>query len=237
MDRKAVFEHYCKLLDDLRAESLAFQNYLISKDTYIENWDFDCAMLRCGATRAALIDSGYPYIVKWDVDFDEWGDSSCEREVQVYKEAQICGLNRCFTEATYLGTYVRHVRGYNISENYCEEMDNDRYLEKVAALGAEEEEFVISIPLYGYEYADCNGNYDTHYTPEDMMYVKKSVSPLTDRSIKVGATFLNMYGADTFDALTDFCTSLQINDLHNGNIGFISGRIVITDFGSYHCGD
>ena len=126
MDKKMVFEHYCDLLDDLREQSLAFQNFLIHNDTD-EDWVFDNAEVACGATRAALIDTqnDYPYIVKWDIDYDEWGDSSSAREVEIYKEAKYCGLASYFTEAVYLGEYRRIVWAHIIEGYYNEKLGYD----------------------------------------------------------------------------------------------------------------
>lgn len=237
MDKKAVFEHYCKLLDDMRAESLAFQNFLFYTNTDEEYWEIGNAEVNCGATRAALIDHGYPYIVKWDIDHDEWGDNSCEREVAVYNEAKRCGLQKYFTEAVYLGEYKRKIRSYNLEYEYYTGMDNEDYLETAKRCECEEEEFEISISLYGYEYAECGVHTKEEGTPDQRMVLRKYKSPLTERSMTVGMNFLVNYGVEVFEKLTDFCLSFDINDLHNGNVGYINGNIVIVDFGSYHCYD
>ena len=234
MDKKAVFDHYCKLLDDLRIESLAFQNFLFHTNTDQEYWEFEHATVNCGATRAALIDSGYPYIVKWDIDYDEWGDSSCEREVAVYNEAKYCDLQNYFTEVVYLGEYRRVVHCYNLEDDYYADMDNESYLEAAKRYECEEQEFVISIPLYGYEYAECGVHGKEEGTPDQKVTLRKYKSPLTERSMVVGMNFLVSYGIDVFEKLTDFCLNFNINDLHNGNVGYIGNRIVIVDFGSYH---
>ena len=235
MDKKAVFNHYYKLLDDLREDSLAFQNFLYWCNTEEEYWRFDSSLVSCGATRAALIDNEYPYVVKWDIDYDTWGDSSCEREVAIYNEAKNCGLQRYFTEATYLGEYRRVVRGYNLEYEYHADMNNEEYMEEVERCDCEEQEFVISISLYGYEYADCGSILDCESTPALREQLHKYKSPLCERNLSVGMNFLVSYGEEEFEKLTDFCCNFNINDLHAGNVGYIGDNIVIVDFGSYHC--
>lgn len=234
MDKKMVFEHYCNLLDDLREQSLAFQNFLIHNDTD-EDWEFENAEVACGATRAALIDTqnDYPYIVKWDIDYDEWGDSSSAREVEIYKEAKYCGLASYFTEAVYLGEYRRIVRAHSIDGDYTE-LSDEEFLD---AAEPEEREFEISIQLYGYERAQCDVRYAEKGSPAQQDYINKCNSPLTQRNKQVGLWFFMQYGEDVFNRLTDFCTAFSINDLHMGNVGLIGDNVVITDFGSYHCDD
>jgi len=234
MNKKAVFEHYCNLLDELREQSLAFQNALIHME-YAEDYEFENAEVACGATRAALIDTqnDYPYIVKWDIDRDEWGDSSSEREVEIYREAKEYGLTPYFTEAVYLGEYRRTVRAHNYND-YCSDMDNNDFLEKA---DPDEEEFEISISLYGYERAQCNVSCCAGYSPAELERVSKYNSPLTQRSESVGILFFMQYGEEVFQKLTDFCMAFDINDLHMGNIGLIDGNVVLTDYGSYHSYD
>jgi hypothetical protein len=38
---------------------------------------------------------------------------------------------------------------------------------------------------------------------------------------------------DKFETFTDFLENADINDLHSGNIGYISGRVVLIDYSGY----
>ena len=237
MDKQMVFQHYCNLLDEMRESSLAFQSFLIAPgDADISYWTFQNAEMNCGATRAAILDAdnSYPYIVKFDIDTDEWGDSSSEREVATYHEAKLCGLESCFVEAKYLGEYRRKFTSYRVGDALYSEMDNEDFLAFVKKYDIKEEEFEISIPLYGYERADLMPRRNLESSPEDKNWIRKYDSPLTDRSFKVGIEFFKDYGRDMFERLTDFCRTFNINDLHLGNVGYINDKIVIIDFGSYH---
>lgn len=46
-------------------------------------------------------------------------------------------------------------------------------------------------------------------------------------------TFIKEYGETEFNKLLDFCDQCHINDLHSGNIGYVSGRPVIFDYAGY----
>ena len=233
MNKQQVFQHYCDMLDDMREESLVFQNFLIHPVGEIEHLEFRWSTVECGATRAAVIDSGYPYIVKFDIETDMRGDSSSEREVEIYKEAKLCGLDGCFTEAEYLGDYCRTIYSYNLGDELYE-MDDDEYMMLVEKEGLVKEEYVITIPLYGYARATCDISINTNYTPEQYTEVEHANSPLASRNWKIALKFLIDYGTDIFERLTDFCLTFNINDLHGGNIGYINDKIVLIDFGSYY---
>lgn len=237
MDKEKVFNHYCKLLDEMREESMAFQDFLISlNSSNVYHWEFQVGNIECGATRAAVIDAdnGYPYIVKFDIDTDDTGDSSCEREIKVYNAAKKRNLDRYFTEAIYLGEYRREVVSYNIDE-YYDEMSNDAYMNYIKENQIKEQEYVISIPLYGYERVEVIGISEHNCSPESEQYVQHTTSPLIERSTKVGALFLENYGENIFKRLTIFCRIHNVNDLHCSNVGYLNNNIVILDFGSYHC--
>lgn len=237
MDKENVFNHYCKLLDEMREESMAFQDFLISlNSSNVYHWEFQIANMECGATRAAIIDAdnGYPYIVKFDIDTDDTGDSSCEREVKVYDLAKQRNLNQYFTEAVYLGEYHRIVSSYAI-DDYYDEMSNDEYMNYARNNDFQPQECVISIPLYGYERVEVIGISEHNCSPENEQYARHTNSPLTERSSKIGALFLENYGEAIFKRLTIFCRAHNINDLHCSNVGYLNNKIVILDFGSYYC--
>ena len=46
--------------------------------------------------------------------------------------------------------------------------------------------------------------------------------------------FIFYYGEKMFKALADFCEKYDIEDLHDGNIGYIGGRPCLVDYSSYY---
>ena len=230
---KDAFKYFNDVMDKLLDRSPVLRTYFqhpYSFTDYIEYYDVTVFF---GATRGCLYTYDYDYVAKFDVEEDYLGGSCCEREVKAYNAAVRYGLDKCFTSATYLGTYQREVEAYSFEDmgDCCEECD-EVFLRIAQERGLEMQNYVISIPLYGYEKAS-EADISFPKTEADREYLASSKSPLTQRDIEVAATFLEFYGKEMYEALTQFCIDYEINDLHNGNIGSVDGRPVIIDYSGY----
>ena len=82
--------------------------------------------------------------------------------------------------------------------------------------------------LYAYEKADCS--YHAYDIADEDRY---SGSPLSARNPSIAADMLKMWGQEKFDLLTNFCIDNRISDLHCGNVGYICGKLVLTDYAGY----
>lgn len=247
MDKSAIFNHFSSILDNLLDQSIFFDFYfqqpvsindIIGSETEIipDNINF-----YFGATRGCIEDEDYDWVVKFDINFDEFG-SVCERERQIYNCARRKNLNQYFAETVFLGYYHRSIFFYDhdIIERYVDWCDFDEK-DFNEAFAAAEDKFgdiipiEIEIPLFAYRRAnayDC-GPVDT----KNRSIAEKTASPLRSRNIAVAAAFVREYGEEEYIRFSDFGFEMDINDLHCGNVGEIDGNLVMIDYGGYHSGD
>lgn len=234
MNKQQVFTEYALYLDKLCHNSLTFSSFL-AKAYATDSFCVEDGYVAVGATRATIMKDNSPYVVKMDIDMDDWQESSCENECAIYDAAKARGLQRCFTEAAYLGIYRAEVDWYDLEDFSCYiELDDAAVKEKAARQGCELRHSVVEIPLYGYERAVCGFVHQPQSTEADRAFIKMHRSPLAERSEKVALSFLNEYGKEVYDMLTDLFFEYEVNDLHSGNIGYIEDRVVFTDFAGYH---
>jgi len=228
-----VFAYYCGMMDKLLDRSPVLRTYFQHPYALTDYIEYSDIAILFGATRGCLYSYDYDYVVKFDTEEDYLGGSCCEREVGTYKAAVRHGLGECFASAAYIGTYQREVTAYSFEDmsDCCEESD-DAFLRIAEERGLEMQNYVISIPFYGYEKA-TEADISFPKTDDEKKYLNSSVSPLTQRGIEIAATFLEYYGKEMYEALTQFCEDYEINDLHSGNIGSVDGRPVIIDYGGY----
>ena len=247
MNKNEIFHHYSTIIDEMINNSLFWSTYWQRPygfgDT-IDGSDYDempaHILIQSGATRTCIVDQDYDWVVKFDVEEDNYG-SACEREKQIYEASKSYGLNRYFAEVIYLGTYTREINFYDIIdiERWCDLFDyNPIYFDE--AFSDNEEKFgpvhpiVISVPLYAYRKAtayDC-GPVDA----DSRARAKKIASPLYSRNIAVATAFIREFGMDEYKAFSEFGLEWDINDLHCNNIGEIDGHMAIIDYSGYHSG-
>lgn len=239
MDKKAVFEHYCGVLDHMLEDSWNLRVFLQAPYTHDGDYDFDYGCIKFGATRGTIIDNDYDYVVKFDVDTDDTDEYVSDREIAIYQYALEKNVAQYFTEACFLGTYTKSFEWYSENElgsdtNATEE-EFRALIEEEKEKGLETEWVTISIPLFGYEKADCDRYCCANTTPEEDAFLHNHPSPLSERSENVAAAFVHEYGIENYLELSTFCAEYGVNDLHEYNIGYINNRIVIIDFAGYHC--
>lgn len=251
MNKQSIFTHFSKIIDNMLDNSLFFETYYqcpYPLDTIIGSID-DAAVpenisIHFGISRGCIVDEDYDYVVKFDIGSDNFGDSLCQREMDIFRAARARELDSYFTEPIYLGSYCRTIQFYNYEEiernmenwfDYDPEDFDKKFMK-------DEENFgpicpiVIEIPLYAYaranqyKYAMFSDNEAEHYKSE----ARSISSPLKRRHLQIAMEFVFRYGMEQYEKLSDFLEEYDVNDLHYGNIGNVNGSLVIYDYAGWH---
>lgn len=250
MNKEKVFQHFSEILDNMLDNSLFFETYWqapYSMDSISGSIDDNAISenihLNFGISRGCIIDDDFDYVVKFDIESDNFGDSLCNREIDIYNAARANHLDTYFTAPTYLGTYCKIINFYDIKkiEYYMNWVDYDpqQFDEDFAK---EEDNFgdiipiTINIPLYAYPKAN-KYSYTIFQDNEVEEYKKKAKSvnsPLKGRHLQIAMEFIFRYGMEQYEKLSDFMREYHINDIHYGNIGEMNGNFVCFDFAGYH---
>ena len=247
MNKKEIFNHYSEILDTMLENSIwfdaFFQNPSDFDDSLMPKEDIPCGItVASGATRTCIIDSDCDWVVKFDINDDDYGEA-CQRELNIYRDAREKHLDRYFTEVQYVGTYTRYINFYDIADLerwtnvYCQDKD-----EFIADLTRHEEDMevqqiLISLPLYAYRRA-TGYNFTTTVTAPMREQIKRVGSPLRSRNIVIAAEFIARYGFSEYVKFSRFGLEWEINDVHMGNIGDVNGDMVLIDFAGFHdCDD
>ena len=165
-----------------------------------------------------------------------------EMRDEVFEGVRLCsGVSRCAIVDDNYDWVVK----FDIDEHhYCE-----REIQLYNA--AEREGIECCLPQCAYigTYVDnCSGwEWDlyayrkaTHYEShslnlhETSSLDRYSGSPLMERSPSMAFDLLCDWGDEIFYKLSRFCEANDINDLHNGNVGYICGHLVLIDFAGYN---
>ena len=214
----------------------AFQNVQDAFDGHDYVQVNDDVVMCFGATRCAIVDRNYPYVVKFTVCNDSRVEDPCAREEERYEEAVNAGLSHLFCECQYLGVYEKQYRWFDyddvIAEAGCvDEKDNELW----KRIPYKMENVIVRIALYGYEKAqEFEYSIGEKFTEEEKYICAHNNSPVTERMYYLGVYVLRQYGEKTFDMLCDFCNEWDINDIHGGNVGWIEGKLVLTDYAGYY---
>jgi hypothetical protein len=84
--------------------------------------------------------------------------------------------------------------------------------------------------FYAYPKADCS-YCARKVTPEEHNKLTPyRHSPLKERGESLAADLLQIWGEEKFAELSRFCSRYSIDDLHGGNVGYIAGKLVLTDY-------
>ena len=240
---REVFEHFKSVLDDMIHNhpfwAFYFQNpYSLDCDTMAGS----NVEMHCGASRGCLIDSNYEWVVKWNLTDSGYDENYCEIESEIYENAVAAGLGESFAAVQYAGTYRTKVRTWTQSsifdvddgDWYFDGTDEDflNFINRYGFTDDDMEEVEIEVPLWQAVKAQTAFNMD--YSEADEEYASQHQSPLSERSTEIGGMFVADYGADWYDALTHFLNEWNVNDIHFGNIGFMSKRVILIDYAGYH---
>ena len=228
------FEALDEMIDRYDFYKVFFQNPYAAND-YPTNDDFE---LYFGASRGCLILPNMPTVVKFDVENDALG-SICNRELANYRRACNQKIEKYFAPARYIGTFTKRIKYWNWElvravVGYHDDDDDEFWFETInnSLDENEKEEILISIPLYEYTKAE-----ETYFNSSVESKMRASNSKVFYKYSNVGGQFIDTYGIEEFKALEKFLSDNNINDLHEGNVGFIDGKIVFIDYGGYYCED
>ena len=237
MNKKLVFEHYSRLLDELIDEHDYFKYYFQDPTTqFFKSPRENGLRIRCGIFRGCLISDNCDYVVKFPLS--ETGEECCEREESIYDDALVDGLENFFVEPVYLGLYKKEITYYSSCEidEYYSDCDYDEkfYEKSVDSFKDELEQYRITIrvPLFAYPKA-MPFSRDYENASEDVKkYVSSSSSVLRNEgaSDEVACAFVADYGVEKFEELSLFLQQEEVDDLHRNNIGVLNGKTVIIDY-------
>lgn len=253
MDKEKIFNHFSAILDNMLDNSLFFCTYFqcpSSLDKIIGKEE-DKAVpenisIYFGISRGCIIDKNFDYVVKFDIESDDFGDSISAREVELYHMAKNNNLEKYFAPAVFIGEYVKTISFYHYSdlERYVDWYEyNPQIFDEDFADNEEKfgklKNITISIPLYAYPKANGYIYSKLNWKEEEDCFIKaKSIkSPLRLRQIQIAMEFIYKYGMPEYERLSSFMRENHINDLHRDNFGNLNGNIVAIDYGGFHSYD
>lgn len=164
---------------------------------------------RDGATKFVIVsdDSDYVYkIPRLDEEYDY-----CRKEVEVYEAACRDGFEQFVAPTSFIGTYSFETDGYGTYE----------------------------LPIYMMEKCKC---YEEGEIDELWEYSSQATSPdysedsdeLLSGTELVDDVFRNLYGDEGRRFMDWFYGTMDLNDLHDGNVGWNKmGRLVAIDYSGY----
>lgn len=248
LPKNEIFAHFKSILDYELQNSVNTCMRLENPGDDDMGFDFVTASyvgVHYGATRGAIVDDEYGYIVKFDIWDDQKYGSACDREIEVYEEAEKVGLEKYFAEPTYVGMYAYKWLGYSFDDLYnrfgwqdYKNMDEEELDELISNLknDIEPEWHEVVLQLYAYPFVnegftDC---YRASKESKSYQISRNSGSPLSERNVYIGAKFIDEYGEEEFQKLSDFLEWQDVNDLHSGNVGTLDGNFILMDYAGYH---
>lgn len=241
MRKEELLNHFSGLLDSFLNENNYFK-FWIQEPEYLEynitNEDGSIA-ITSGASRACIIENGFPYVVKFDLSTADEYMGTCLKELDIYNEAVMLGLDRYLAQPIPLGYYDRTFMFYDISD-LTESIDcvNMECPFDDLEEGAQEYNQRVRIFLYAYPRAESfywfmNERSIRSKQRPDSKANKNCNSPLTARNDIIGIYFENTYGTDEFERFSDFLEGFEVNDLHSENVMMLNGNFILTDYAGY----
>ena len=239
MNENEVFTYWSNILDELLMTNdfckLYFQmpthNYSMSLT--------DTIRLQCGVSKGCLIDDDYDYCVKFNLfNYDNYNFYHfCEREQQIYADAEAANLSKYFAEAKYIGTYYRAIDFYYYDEldfdlqDYSSTEVIDAINECINNTNKNFKTIDIMIPLFAYP----KGYYHSYpcVAVSERTRAHSIESPLNEKNVAVASEFIRYYGFDEYIRLSDFLTNNNINDFHCGNAMDVNNEFVLTDYSGF----
>ena len=229
MDKKEIFKHFSNILDEMIETEDFYKIYFQSPYSLEDDMEVSPSItLRTGISRACLVDSNFDYVVKISFNLQD----ECEREIDIYRDAKDYGVEKFFAQPTYLGSYCKNIIFYDIAdvERDHEWYDLDSFYQALEETEQEYEVKDISIVLELYAYPRANTYFYNHYSDEAESYALESKSPLKEYNLAIAASFINDYGIDDYNELTNFLYEWGIADIHFGNTGELNHHICIIDY-------
>lgn len=229
MDKKEIFKHFSGILDEMIENEDFYKIYFQSPYSLEDDMEVSPSVtLRTGISRACLVDSDFDYVIK--IGFEP--QDECEREIDIYRDAKAYGVEKFFAQPIYIGTYYNNIVFYDVAdvEQGREWYDLDSFYDALEEAKKECRIKNISIILKLYAYPRANTYFCNHYSDEAESYAFESTSPLKEYNLAIAASFINDYGIDDYNELTNFLYEWGIEDIHFGNIGELNHHICIIDY-------
>ena len=207
-----------------------------------DSWSWDS-----GVSKLVLIFKGLDFVVKipftgstyydehYDEDTEEWVSNEepteeyfnlenapdcvldrfskdcwdyCDIECDRFHLASDVGLSDCFAKTEFLG-WVNHIPVYIQQRAIMFQDDEARNSRDSSGIEYDSEENVSKV--------------DTLREKTDLW---------VDRDWTLD--FIHYYGETVFEKFAEFCKKWDIEDLHNGNIGYVGGRPCLVDYSSWY---
>lgn len=163
-------------------------------------------MVRCGMTKICIVIPNYKYVIKMDRD----GHKECETEAKIFQIAQAHRVERAFLETKKIGENSFGISFY--SQPKVGKSLNDMDIRDINALCAKLRKANISSSLVRKINYSCYSSLDKTWIEAAVLY----------------------YGKRFMRELEKVLCLCYINDLHDGNIGFVKNRPVLFDYSGYH---
>lgn len=239
MKSSEIFDHYAAIMDQMIASNDFWKIYFQAPMPLYNEKDIPF-FLYSGATRACLVDSNFPYVVKWNTI--EAGSTDCAQEEIYYCDACAEDVAQYFLEPIYLGTYTRTVIAYDASAFYDERgMDekyyptDDEFQEVIDSLDAEgymPERQTIEVEMWAYPRADPIKHEIKLNSFADE--VRSSAHTYYHGACRMSEGCYCMWiaevGEEEFNRIHQFLLDEDINDLHCGNMMMYQGHLVFSDY-------
>lgn len=235
------------ILDDILLnlqDSNFFENHTVfsatDEDVFgeeVEDWENHMYYWRSGASKFVILIEDFDLVVKipfagrdqeiWNYEKECYeceefsyfegakdekdGWDYCAVEYNIYKAAEAEGLNACFAAVDVLETNLKYPvymqeKAVSFSDYYYDE-ESDHYSEDESKYTDEQLK------------ATCEKCKENKINNFNNLW-------LTD--------FIQYYGVDIFIKFSQFIRAKNINDLHDGNIGYIGNRPVLIDYSGWN---
>lgn len=209
--KRYVKENYTKLLrfiGDVTEECLYDEDKL--NTTIFDHFGEVLYDLDEGASKKVIIFKELGFVIKWDDSGDSW------REANLYTEAVYEGLEDFFP-------FTSHI---------CEHLNCDWVVQEIAK------------PYYSYKKTEMVKRATKAHIRDEAVEILFNIFSDIPNCSRLGypnhlwiAISARFFGLTLMGKLARFVQKNRINDLHNGNIGFIGDRPVLIDFCGYHWED
>jgi hypothetical protein len=204
-EMREVLEHYGNIIDDI-LNNEEDRRILLDPYMFLDE-DYQCnngAWLCAGATRCAIVDDDYDWIVKFNLN-DEYKIDYCATEAKVYANADKYGVKDMLVPCIALGSWV-------CSEGFVWKLYAYRRITR----------------------AYSSDIYSSFTPEENNIINRYESSPLIEKSKCVVVSLWREWGQEKMDKLNALCEDWDINDLHGRNIGYLEDRLVIFDYAGFH---
>lgn len=207
---------------------------------FFENMDF-----AFGATRGCFIPSNYNYCLK--IAFDTNENDYNSKELEIFTDACERNLFQCFSTCSHLSPFEIDVLTYSqqdfeaasdeLSDNddFDENDDFEQAYQWLEENNYEKKLIHYYIPMFIYRTYDRPFvAADNHPSQASLARVRScSSSPLAKRNERIAAKFIDDWGIEVFDELTNLLNDWDVDDFHDGNVGIVDNKVVLIDYAGF----